>query len=340
MVQHRSGPLNAYLPQDLLGAMLALMALPIVLAVGYVVPRIPSAMTARSVAWLMAIGGVSAMELYTIEQPAGFRMLAIIAILLYTMKVVVATEARLSGKASLGFWQWIAFAGCWVGMRPTLFAKMPRSPRASFGSFFARGAKNLIGGILLIGAARAVWLATNGWDRSPRLLLATVLLLPGLSLVLHFGLFNFLASFWRWMGVECNAIFRAPLASKSLAEFWGKRWNLAFSEMTTLAVYRPLRDAWGTFPATLMAFLFSGLLHELAISVPVRTGFGGPLLYFALHGVGMTFESRNATLAATLASRPWLGRLWTWAWVLIPLPILFHSPFLRGCVWPLIGIDW
>jgi hypothetical protein len=23
----------------------------------------------------------------------------------------------------------------------------------------------------------------------------------------------------------------------------------------------------------------------------------------------------------------------------IPLPILFHQPFLRGCVWPLIGIE-
>ena len=29
----------------------------------------------------------------------------------------------------------------------------------------------------------------------------------------------------------------------------------------------------------------------------------------------------------------------TLAWLLVPLPILFHRPFLAGVVWPLIGAE-
>jgi hypothetical protein len=49
------------------------------------------------------------------------------------------------------------------------------------------------------------------------------LLLPGLSLVLHFGVFNLLAGAWRLAGVDCRPLFLAPLESTSLAEFWGRR---------------------------------------------------------------------------------------------------------------------
>lgn len=331
--------MNAYMPNDMHGAMIALSALPVVLFVGHFVTRIPQLILARSIAWFMVIVGVGGMEWYTVSQPAGFRMLAIIGILLYTMKIVVATEVRLSGKTQLGFWQWIGFAGFWVGMRPSLFAHVRRAPRPHAASYFLRAGKNLVLGLVFVLAARGTWLATGDWDLSRRLFLSTVLLLPGVSLMLHFGAFNLLTGCWRLLGADCDSVFRAPLQSKSLAEFWGKRWNLAFSEMTTLAVFRPLRKVCGNVPALLMAFVFSGVLHELAISVPVRAGFGWPLLYFALHGVGMLIESRWSALAAVIQSRPSIGRLWTLSWIVIPLPILFHQPFLRGCVWPLIGIN-
>jgi hypothetical protein len=34
----------------------------------------------------------------------------------------------------------------------------------------------------------------------------------------------------------------------------------------------------------------------------------------------------------------WAGRLWVFVWVLGPLPLLFHEPFLAGVIWPLIGM--
>lgn len=330
--------MNAYMPNDMRGAMIALAALPIVLLVGHVVTRVSSVILARSIAWLMVVVGVGGMELYTVSQPAGFRMLVIIGMLLYTMKIVVATEVRLPGKTQLSFWQWIGFAGFWVGMRPAAFAKVPRTPRPNAATYFWRGVKNLTLGLTFVLTARGAWLFASEWDLLRRFV-STVLLLPGVSLMLHFGVFNLLTGCWRWLGAECDSVFRSPLQSKSLAEFWGKRWNLAFSEMTTLAIFRPLRGACGSLPALLMAFLFSGILHELAISVPVRAGFGWPLLYFALHGMGMLIESRWIALAELINSRPMLGRLWTLSWIVLPLPLLFHQPFLRGCVWPLIGIE-
>ena len=140
-------------------------------------------------------------------------------------------------------------------------------------------------------------------------------------------------------GVDCRALFRAPLLSKSLTEFWGQRWNLAFVEMTALGVFRPLRTCVGARAATTAAFLFSGLLHELAISVPVKSGFGRPLLYFAVHAVAMSIERRWERAATPINEVAWRGRLWTISWLVIPLPLLFHEPFLDGCVWPLIGME-
>ncbi len=88
-----------------------------------------------------------------------------------------------------------------------------------------------------------------------------------------------------------------------------------------------------------LAFVASGLLHELAISLPVRAGFGLPLLYFVLHG-GLTLgEDALGRAKRPTESFGWLSRVWVIGWLLLPLPILFHPWFLRGVAWPIIGID-
>jgi alginate O-acetyltransferase complex protein AlgI len=179
--------------------------------------------------------------------------------------------------------------------------------------------------------------APGSFSLSAKELATTLLLLPGLSLILHFGVFNVLAGAWRLAGVDCRALFRAPFASKSLAEFWARRWNLGFTEMTSLAIFRPLKRTLGDRGAAFVSFLFSGLLHELAISIPVKAGFGLPLLYFALHAFATAIERRLERTGGLFAGRPWLGWLWTMTWLLLPLPLLFHPPFLRGCFWPIIG---
>ncbi len=109
--------------------------------------------------------------------------------------------------------------------------------------------------------------------------------------------------------------------------------------MTAIGVYRPLSKVVGRKYAMAAAFLASGLLHELAISVPVLAGFGLPLLYFLLHGTLVLVERRLEASGRAVNRWGCWAHVWVLGWLAVPLPILFHPWFLRGVVWPLIGMD-
>jgi alginate O-acetyltransferase complex protein AlgI len=108
--------------------------------------------------------------------------------------------------------------------------------------------------------------------------------------------------------------------------------------MTAISIYRPLARKFGRSVATAIAFLFSGLAHELAISVPVKGGYGLPFLYFALHAGLVLLEQLLERAGRPVERLGWVARLWTLGWLALPLPILFHPPFLNAVVWPLIGM--
>ena len=97
--------------------------------------------------------------------------------------------------------------------------------------------------------------------------------------------------------------------------------------MISALVQRPLRRVSAS-AALYASFLASGLLHELAISVPVRAGYGLPTLYFLIQGALVAFEKKTGRT---------FGRLWTLFWLAALLPLLFHPPFIRGIVCPLVG---
>ena len=80
-------------------------------------------------------------------------------------------------------------------------------------------------------------------------------------------------------------------------------------------------------------FVVSGLLHEMAISLPVRAGYGGPLAYFVLHGVLVLLEPRLDREGWKPTGAWGLG--WTLGWLALPIPLLFHPPFLAGVLLPL-----
>lgn len=319
-----------YLPDGPRIVLLVGLVLTVTVAGGWAVERLRSLPVARAGAWALAIGAVVVVERLCAGQPPGFRMLSIIGTLLWAMKAVVLVEARAEGATPLPPARRLGFVLAWPGMRSRPFAEARSGPRAGGAALVALGLRRLALGIALVAVARLAYVATGS------VLVATVSLLPGLSLILHFGVFNIVAGMWRFLGVQSYQLFRAPLRSRSLSEFWGRRWNLGFTEMTALAINRPLARSIGARPALLASFVCSGALHELAISMPVRSGFGLPTLYFALHGGLMVAERALARRGVIFGG--WSGRAWTLLWLVLPLPVLFHLPFLRGVVWPLVGI--
>jgi len=218
----------------------------------------------------------------------------------------------------------IAWLLLWVGLDPAAFfiRRAATVPRA--GEWIWGASKLLLGlGLLFIAAPRCLGLNE---------LLAGWVAMTGLIFALHFGAFHVLALAWRRAGRDVVPIMRAPILSMSLSEFWSRRWNLAFRDFAHMFVFRPLARRRRIRLADWGAFAFSGLVHELAISVPAGAGYGLPLAYFLLQGCGVWLERR-----LPLAKRPG----WGWCYALcFTAPAawwLFHPAFVRRLILPLIG---
>ena len=104
------------------------------------------------------------------------------------------------------------------------------------------------------------------------------------------GTFQLLAFLWQNADVSAMPIMRAPLRSHSLSEFWGKRWNLGFRQLSHDLIFRPLHGLLGVGGAGFLVFVISGLLHDLVISVPAKGGYGLPTIYFVVQGAGVAVE--------------------------------------------------
>lgn len=159
----------------------------------------------------------------------------------------------------------------------------------------------------------------------------------GLILLLHFGVFELLGAAWRTAGVEAKPIMRAPLRATSLGDFWGKRWNTAFNTLAYDLAFRPLARRWGRAAAMLATFAISGLVHELVISVPARGCYGLPTAYFLFQGVAVLAERSKFGRRIGLG-RGLRGRLFTLLCTAGPAFWLFHPPFVRNVILPMLRV--
>lgn len=280
-------------------------------AIGYGLP----------IAWialLIALGG---------RLPPVARLLGATAGLLLSIKVsswvllpARGREFSLSPVETLVYWT------VWPGVRPDLFGdpgQRRREPEARAfveGYAFAAAGLALVVGALL--AVPVVGVGTSTW-----------LLLFGLLATFHQGVGRLLPFGLRWAGVPVPSLFDAPLRSEGVADFWSSRWNRPFVNMNRLYVTGPLSSRIGMGGAAAVAFVASGVLHELAISFPAGAGWGSPFLYFLVQGALYTVEE---TLFPDDASSSVLWRVWTYAGVLLPLPLLFHAPFRSTFLVPAI----
>ena len=319
----------------------------------------PRTQPLRLAVWCSGPAAIATAHFVLIEAHPIVRMWVFVGLLFFWMKAVVLAEYHAADKAFPPFARLITWIVLWPGMRPGKVSQRPWNQE--WVTPLGHGTAAIIGACFVLCAGYLV----------AGMLWSTYALVPfvmvAFSLVVHFGLFGLLTAAWRAAGFKAGPLFRNPFATRSLNDFWTHRWNLAYVEMCQETVLRafkavkpkpampmagcstakPHRNEGdsGLIPglasralvsrsdlATGAIFLFSGLLHEVAISLPVNAGYGLPMLYFALNGGAMLIgrKFREGGIAA---------RAWAVFWVIAPLPLLFHPWFIRGLLLPMVGVN-
>lgn len=188
-------------------------------------------------------------------------------------------------------------------------------------------AKSAVGVVLLYGVLPQI---------SPeRELLVGWIGMIGLIFVLHFGVFHLLSCWWRSYDIDAKPLMDWPILATSLGEFWGRRWNRAFRDLTFRYLFRPLTKRFGTTWGLMAGFLMSGLVHDAVISIPAGAGYGGPTLFFIVQGLGILIE-RSALGRQVGLGRGAVGWLFTVACLVLPVALLFHPPFVRNVIVPFL----
>jgi hypothetical protein len=272
-----------------------------------------------TLAWWVTRGG-----------PAWLTMWAVSFAMFFAIKALTLHAAGWEAHR----WRALAYLGLWPGLNARDFLRSATTrpewthPRVLIGAL----ANIAFGAALLAWSLRR--LAAAAPTGAPGLLVGWVGM-TGLIFLLHFGAFRAVAWMWCRAGVDAPPIMRLPVAATSLAEFWSGRWNIAFAETARRFIFRPLARRTGARVAGGVVFLVSGLVHEAVISLPARGGWGGPTLYFALQAAGIAIEKsafgRHLGLGAG-------GRGWTWTLTVtaLPVPLLFHAPFVARVMIPFL----
>jgi hypothetical protein len=250
-----------------------------------------------------------------------------VALTIYSGLKLLSRFCRPRGEASA--WKQVAYLLAWPGMDANAFLFTPAAEvvRPIRREWAAAWGKFISGVVIVTLAARA---SASG---DPYLVGWAGMI--GIVLALHFGLFHLLSCFWRRCGVEATPIMNSPLAAATVSEFWSRRWNMAFRDLTSRFIVRPLRRPLGPNGAFAAAFLISGLIHDAVISFPAGAGFGGPTVYFVLQGAAI-FAERSLLGRRCGLGGGFTGRLFAWATVLGPAPLLFPRPFVECVIVPFL----
>ena len=260
--------------------------------------------------------------------PWGFMWAMLLGLMAGCKWLTWSQAIQCAGAPPLG--RSLGYLLAWPGMaaEPFLSGERPvRRPGRN--QWLLALSKTLFGVSLLWGAARLVpesqpYLA--GWVG-----------MIGMAWLVQFGSFHLLALGWQSVGVDARPIFRAPVWARSLGDFWGSRWNLAFRELAYRNVFRPLATRLGTGGASLMTFVVSGLVHELVISVPAGACYGLPTAYFLVQWLGVLVE-RSAWGRGIGLGRGFGGWLFALLVTAGPACLLFHPPFVHRVVLPFLQV--
>jgi alginate O-acetyltransferase complex protein AlgI len=293
------------LDRDMMWVIPVLVA--VAIAAGPLLAEVERTAVRRTMGWALLAVLVFVTDRVVDGESGLLRMIALCCVLLAGMKALVYAEwadgRRL--KAS----RYLIFSLGWFGMDPGSFQERRRglSWKGDFG----------IGLLLMaVGAAGAWWVGSMEWRQ------LLVMFVP-MSLGFHSGALRVLKAVLRAAGFPVRTLFPNVLAARGVGDFWSRRWNTGYSQMMQRLVGKPVARHLGADAGVMAVFLGSGLLHELAITLPVRAGYGLPTLFFALHGL--------LTLAERKAGRP-CGKAVALLAVALPLGLLFPPDFQREVI--------
>lgn len=220
-------------------------------------------------------------------------------------------------------WRLFAFLFLWVGMDEKKWIKPRQEPIKSSYAFVKAIVKIVIGGLLL-------WFVTRQFTHP---ILAGWCGMVGVIFLLHFGLFDVLAIFWQKMGIAVGPIMVAPALATSLTDFWGRRWNIAFRDLAHIFIFKPCSLKFGAKIALCISFIFSGILHELLISIPAGGGYGLPTCYFFLQAIGILLE-KYLFKNVEASEKTFMRWLLTHSFTVLPAYLLFHPRFIENVMIP------
>jgi len=273
-------------------------------------------------------------------------MMWLLAVAIYA--ALKLTSWFMHGRGTAPVWKHACYLLAWPGMDADGFLFGNRAKRPTLGEWAFAAAKFTAGLVILrvvvpkllpammpgIAASTTMPTAPVAADAFREYLVGWVGML-GIVLVLHFGLFHVLSCVYRQADIDAVPIMKWPLTSRGVSEFWGQRWNLAFRDLTHRLLFRPMVRKFGPVGALVLAFLVSGLVHDVVISLPAGGGYGLPALFFLIQAAAILLERSCWGRAAGLGHgvRGWLFCL---AVLVIPCPLLFHPPFVMRVVVPFL----
>ena len=248
-----------------------------------------------------------------------------------THSLLIYRERQLKHEQDLqfDFKSCLGWYAVWWGLKPSEFFKQHPAGSIERGELAFAALKCVFGVLLLTLIVPRVLNHSSeilgGW-----------LGMVGIVFCMHFGYSHITAVVLRARGRLVTPIMNRPAIASSVSEFWGKRWNLAFRDYAHVTLFIPLARKWGAAIGSIAGFVFSGVIHELAISLPARGGYGWPMLYFLIQGLGVLGE-RQFTKWGWWKPGSVASRCWAVAVVALPVPLLFHQAFVTKVIVPITG---
>lgn len=281
--------------------------------------------------WILTVELLVALSWLTIATCPRWAAMWLLCLAIYTgCKLLTLRSINL---ANIPCSRLIAYLLGWPGLDAVAFlnpAPLQKSCRPGITEWLFAIGKLLFGAVLFWIVPKTLpadWPLVRGWTA-----------MVGIVFLLHFGLFHLLSCFWRAIGIDAKPLMDWPIISTSVSEFWGRRWNRAFRDLTHRFLFRPLTRLIGPRWGLTAGFLFSGLVHELVITVPAGGGYGGPTQFFALQAAAL-FAERTPLAHRLGLNRPhsFTGWLFTASVLILPAALLFPPPFVHEIILPMLN---